>query len=80
MISKIATVIFTNCGGLGAKPPGEGGSGKAAGFEAWGKAFPLYDKSSKMEKYTVIVYNNSYGWCSKRHKAQKDGISCWQSM
>jgi hypothetical protein len=40
MFSKIAKQFFTDYVGLGAKPPGEGGSGKAAGFEAWGKAFP----------------------------------------
>jgi hypothetical protein len=28
-------------GVTGAQAPVEGGSGKAAGFEAWGKAFPL---------------------------------------
>jgi hypothetical protein len=27
----------------GAHAPVEGGSGKAAGFEAWGKAFPLFN-------------------------------------
>jgi hypothetical protein len=33
--------VFTDYGGvMGAQAPIEGGSGKAVGFAAWGKAFP----------------------------------------
>jgi hypothetical protein len=42
MIWKKYEVFFTDHGGFrGRSPLGEGGSGKAAGFEAWGKAFPF---------------------------------------
>jgi hypothetical protein len=43
MIWKKYEVFFTDYGGVtGAQAPVEGGSGKAVGFEAWGKAFPLF--------------------------------------
>jgi hypothetical protein len=38
---KIAERFLPTMGVLGAEPLGEGGSGKAAGFVAWEKAFPL---------------------------------------
>jgi hypothetical protein len=41
MILKLRS-NFTDYGGFrGRGPLGEGGSGKAVGFVAWGKAFPL---------------------------------------
>jgi hypothetical protein len=42
MIWKKYGVFFTNYGGVVGVSPAEGGSGKAVGFEAWGKAFPLF--------------------------------------
>jgi hypothetical protein len=43
MISKIAKQFFSYFfGGVAGVPPAEGGSGKAVGFGAWGKAFPLF--------------------------------------
>jgi hypothetical protein len=43
MIWKNRRAVFTylSLGALRGLSPAEGGSGKAAGFGAWGKAFPL---------------------------------------
>jgi hypothetical protein len=42
-VLKIAKQFFSYYGGFrGRSPLGEGGSGKAVGFAAWGKAFPLF--------------------------------------
>jgi hypothetical protein len=43
MIWENCGAVFTDYGGFrGRSPLGERGSGKAVGFEAWGKAFPLF--------------------------------------
>ena len=41
MIWKNCGAVFTDYGGVAGGTPAEGGSGKAGGFVAWGKAFPL---------------------------------------
>jgi hypothetical protein len=54
MIWKNRGAIFTDHGGFrGRSLLGEGGNGKAVGFVAWGKAFPLLLFTRNMAKKTA---------------------------
>jgi hypothetical protein len=53
MFLKIAGQFFSCYGGVAGVSPAEGGSGKAVGFAAGGKAFPLFNVFELLSFYVV---------------------------
>jgi hypothetical protein len=51
-----AIFTYLSLGALRGLSPAEGGSGKAAGFVAWGKAFPLLFDIDKLLYDNLILY------------------------